>query len=907
MKKQTPISLTNPILQKALDYVAQWQGENQKNVTAESPEYGCLKAVNALSKKMRVEVALKRAKAIEHYIGKLDLTENDALLEQLIDKLIFPTGDHGKSPRPFSEIESIFSNPQFGIVFTAHPTFAIQDPILEAIADLVLDSDAKGIISTPHQPQQPITLEQEFLQSEQAINHARLALRRALTHIIKSCAEHYPNHIRSFRPVIADLASWVGADLDGRNDINWKTSYLLRQQASENWLSSLAEEWLTLADELAPADLREPLTKIANILQTLAKERKDSELLTTPPNMEWLAELDQLIATCPLGAFLNRLLVERAMLACIGLGGSRLHVRLNATQLHNSLRYQLNLDGEPTDPALKRSALRKLVQIMEEVSPKTVDFNMIAREQNTARRLFMLVQKLGDVLDPISPIRILIAESETPFTVLAAIYLAKRYQIIDRVDISPLFETPSALEHGAEIIDQLLDIPAYKDTIINRGVLAVQTGFSDAGRHLGQVAAGLAFERFQIKLATIFEKHGLDKVQLILFNTHGESVGRGAHPESLQERFNYLLTPYAKSCFTNPIKAEVSFQGADGYLFFRKPALAYASLITGITNQLIPCSQSEPDPFYQDQDQSLDFFLTLQEFNRRLMESNDFGRLLFEFAPNLFYPTGSRPIKRQHEGGRMNDKLLPSQMRAIPQNAILLQLGWPATVLGGIGEAIARDPEWFMELKNNSSRLKQIWSMIRLSAATNDMDYLLAYIELYNPILWLRLAKSLPYKEQRAARYVAKLMDKMGFYAPASHIATLLGYDANRLTYFLAMEDSLDDSTDTIELRQQLHAMRIALMVRLFLHVPYLPEFSSNPEARVEDVMSLCLHLEIEQAAEILYRAFPKTQESEQASNADDVHDYAHERARLIEPVTDLYGHIRQISLHLAHLNKAIG
>ena len=99
--------------------------------------------------------------------------------------------------------------------------------------------------------------------------------------------------------------------------------------------------------------------------------------------------------------------------------------------------------------------------------------------------------------------------------------------ISEKLDISPLFETSYGLEHGEQIIDQLLTHQAYADYIKKRGRLSIQTGFSDAGRFIGQIAANMAIERLQIKIANCLKDRIEEEVTLLIFNTHGESLGRG--------------------------------------------------------------------------------------------------------------------------------------------------------------------------------------------------------------------------------------------------------------------------------------------------------------------------------------------------------------------------------------------
>ena len=81
--------------------------------------------------------------------------------------------------------------------------------------------------------------------------------------------------------------------------------------------------------------------------------------------------------------------------------------------------------------------------------------------------------------------------------------MARYYGVDDQLDISPLFETPHALRNGGRVVEQMLEQPAYRNHVKKRGVIAVQTGFSDAGRFMGQIAAVLAVEQ-----VTISSRHG---------------------------------------------------------------------------------------------------------------------------------------------------------------------------------------------------------------------------------------------------------------------------------------------------------------------------------------------------------------------------------------------------------------
>ena len=65
--------------------------------------------------------------------------------------------------------------------------------------------------------------------------------------------------------------------------------------------------------------------------------------------------------------------------------------------------------------------------------------------------------------------------------------LAKKLDIHKKIDISPLFETKYGLEHGQEVIKDLLLQKSFIKYVKSRKRLSIQTGFSDAGRFIGQI------------------------------------------------------------------------------------------------------------------------------------------------------------------------------------------------------------------------------------------------------------------------------------------------------------------------------------------------------------------------------------------------------------------------------------
>ncbi|MCG8443776.1 MAG: hypothetical protein MI723_18395, partial [Caulobacterales bacterium] len=127
---------------------------------------------------------------------------------------------------------ALLSRPAAGIVFTAHPTFALSREmraILAALADDPDDADAGARLSaTGHGPDPDITIEAEHAETQAAIARAQGALRAANRAALGVLKARDPQGWTSVTPRLASVASWVGYDFDGRTDIHWSDTFRLR-------------------------------------------------------------------------------------------------------------------------------------------------------------------------------------------------------------------------------------------------------------------------------------------------------------------------------------------------------------------------------------------------------------------------------------------------------------------------------------------------------------------------------------------------------------------------------------------------------------------------------------------------------------------------------------------------------
>src|SRR5262249_24923516 len=390
-------------------------------------------------------------------------------------------------------------------------------------------------------------------------------------------------------------------------------------------------------------------------VRRLAKRMHESRHLRLIESGQLLELIERALELSTRPAERRKLLILRAELTNHGLGMAHTHVRLKRVQIHNAVRKLIDMETEPDDPARKRSYLGAVSKLLREVKPIRINFASILAERTSAKRLFMIVAQMLKYIDATTPVRFLIAETESPLTLLSALYFAKLFGVESKVDISPLFETTKAFERGFRVIDECLQNPDFAAYVRQRRRLCIQTGFSDAGRHLGQTVAAISVEWLRLKLADLLRDRGFTDVELVVFDTHGESIGRGGHPEDFRARLEYVASPVSRHHFArNGVRAkeEASFQGGDGYVYFVTPDIALASVTRILGDMLdLPSTSRDEDPAYRaEEDYIKETFITVRRFNERVMDDPAYATLLDTFGGHLLFTSGSRPIRREQDG-----------------------------------------------------------------------------------------------------------------------------------------------------------------------------------------------------------------------------------------------------------------
>ncbi|WP_458093996.1 phosphoenolpyruvate carboxylase [Roseomonas sp. WA12] len=874
-----------------------------------------LPRLRAALRQLGGEAFTDRAARLARNVGGPDPAATDAALVAVATRAARP--DPADSPVPFAAFRQGCERPRAAAVFTAHPTFSLPRATNHALAEAACGTPPpEGLPLRPVPPD----LEEEFSQAVAAINNGRDALDRLSAALLGVARDTWPDRWRSLIPTPVILSTWVGYDTDGRTDIGWQDTLRLRLRMKEFGLARLEAQIAALPED-GTAPLRErlalaldavraqiaacpppgaPEAETAQRFAQLLVGRREDALTTPEPLLELFGGA---IAAAPDDQARLALLVARAGLVGHGLSLAHTHVRLNSAQLHNAARLRApHLGGAPDDATQRRALFGAVNAALEDARPEPVDTGGLLAESASAMRLMMTVAQIAKHIDASQPIRFLVAETESGFTLLAALLLARICGVERHVEISPLFETAEALERrGERVIEEALRSPHWRAYLKGLGRLCLQFGYSDSGRYVGQPAASHLIERLKLRVADLLARHGLADIEVVLFDTHGEGLGRGGHPDGLTARFDYLDPPATRTTFARArilTRLETSFQGGDGYQLFGTPALAHATVARIAEHAFAPVPAEITDPVYAEAGFAADLFAGMRGAMEALVEDPGYAGLLGGFGPALLDRTGSRPAARQSDTGGPATIRHPRELRAIPNNAVLQQMGFLANLTQGLGAGAAREPEGFAELLRKSPRFAGAMAFARAGLSLSDPDVLRGYVATLDPGMWLdRAANARSPANAAALSAVATALEEQGLGDPVRRTFRRLLADDTALRG--AWPD--DERPRMSDRLFALHALRLLLIHRIWMRAVNIPEFSPRHGVTRDGLLRRLLRLDVEEAAKLLDEVFPAHEPPSAALDygeppAPRHGGYGREHAELMAPLRELFAMVREVS-----------
>ena len=220
--------------------------------------------------------------------------------------------------------------------------------------------------------------------------------------------------------------------------------------------------------------------------------------------------------------------------ACWGLHLARLDTREHADAHHRVLDELFRRVGVAY--AALRPAERRKVLVEELTNPRPLAPTPPPVSEAGLRtyQAFEVIRLAQEQFGPGVADTYIVSMTRGADDVLAAVVLAKEAGLVDvasgtaRVGFVPLLETLAELRSAADVIDDLLSVPAYRRMVAARGgIQEVMLGYSDSNKDAGITASQWEIQQAQRRVLDAADGHG---VRVVFFHGRGGTVSRGGGP-----------------------------------------------------------------------------------------------------------------------------------------------------------------------------------------------------------------------------------------------------------------------------------------------------------------------------------------------------------------------------------------
>jgi len=391
----------------------------------------------------------------------------------------------------------------------------------------------------------------------------------------EALSEHYPDHAFDM-PALLRFGTWIGGDRDGNPyvtaEVTRQALHMLRGEAmqrhidqarstrrnlsmstrkvnvSQQLLDAIAnarDRWPVLEDEVAHLSRYEPYRQWTRIIEWRLQRAAEADLLSALPDGAY-ADSEQFADDLRLmreslrthgGTLIDEAHLEDWLCQAevFGFHLMRMDIRQESSWYHAVMNELLQAAGIHDDYASLNEQQRQ--RVLSDSLGANISFDDAQLSEN-ARETLALFRLLAAVCAMSGSQALgahIISMTHQPSDVLVVLWLSQwaarqRGLPDDRLPmpIAPLFETIDDLNRASDVLNAMLDHPAYSaHTKALGNTQIVMIGYSDSTKDGGYLSACWNLYDAQVAMQQAVAQHELD---VVFFHGRGGSLGRGGGP-----------------------------------------------------------------------------------------------------------------------------------------------------------------------------------------------------------------------------------------------------------------------------------------------------------------------------------------------------------------------------------------
>ncbi|TWP29461.1 phosphoenolpyruvate carboxylase [Apibacter muscae] len=549
------------------------------------------------------------------------------------------------------------------VVFTAHPTQFYPNTVLRIISDLteaIQDNDITQINNLLQQlGRTPFINKNKLTPLEEAnsiIYYLRYVYYDAIGQLHEKLFSEYYSENKDFIPIM-ELGFWPGGDRDGNPYVTSSITKKVTQELRTSIMKCYYNDLKKISRRLTFRGVYEKLRELSQLIYDNSFGVKKG--LTTEIILEKALEIRRILVDDHDGIFLNELDRFIRQVQTFRMHFASLDIRQDSSihqKILNAIVKRYNLSEKSYDEMDKEEKFYVLFQSNILIQESDFEEDIIKDTIRNIKQIKQIQEENG--VHAIH--RYIISNSTSIFSVLEVFALFEfcGYKKEDiELDIIPLFETVEGLDNAESIMQQLYNLPLYREHLMRREKRqTIMLGFSDGTKDGGYVKANWAIFKAKEELTKVSKDN---EIEVLFFD------GRGGPPARGGGKTRQFYASQGPTIASNQIQLTIQGQTiSSSYGSINQAKHNFEQLITaGISNRVFENKQlilSPKDRYILDELSKISY-----KKYEELKEHPQFIAYLEERTTVEYYGKaniGSRPSKRKKDSSGLQFK----DLRAIP-------------------------------------------------------------------------------------------------------------------------------------------------------------------------------------------------------------------------------------------------